>query len=204
MQRLLPVSPGDWRLLEHHAEALYRAGVRQLMVREPQMQERDLVALLNRLAQRFSLIVHARNSSGEELARRGGHGLHLPGVADVAAVRARFDGLLGFSAHSDEDVLYAEGAGADYVTLSPIYRPTSKPEDDREPLGVEFASAVQRSVKVKVFALGGVTPQRFATLRAGGVYGAAVLGSLFTAPDIRAAARAYLSASSGRQMTLLV
>lgn len=203
MQRLLPVSPGDPHLLEARAEALYRGGVRQLLVREPTLDGRRLVALLNRLSQRFELIVHARNRHGEEIAQLAGHGLHLPGVADVAAVRGRFEGLLGYSAHSDEDVLYAQAAGADYVTLSPIYRPTSKPEDDRTPLGPELAMAVQRNVRVKVFALGGVDPDRFGELRHGGVFGCAVLGGLFMVPDAEAAARAFLSTEVARQMDLL-
>ena len=74
MQRLLPISPGSERLLEQRAEALYRAGCRQLLVREPALRGRPLVSLINRLAQRFSLIVHARNRHGEDIARAGGHG----------------------------------------------------------------------------------------------------------------------------------
>ena len=203
MQRLLPVSPGDPFLLEARAEALHRAGVRQLLVREPTLDGRRLVALLNRLSQRFELIVHARNRHGEEIAAAGGHGLHLPGVSDVAAVRERFTGLLGYSAHSEEDVLYAQAARVDYVTLSPIFRPTSKPEDDRALLGPERAMAVQRGVRVKVFALGGVTPERFARLRRGGVFGCAVLGGLFLVPDSEASARALLSVEVARQLSLL-
>jgi thiamine-phosphate pyrophosphorylase len=203
MQRLLPISPGSPALLESRAEGLYRAGVRQLLVREKHMRGRPLVAMLNRLTQRFDLIVHARCRHGEEIAREAGYGLHLPGVSDVAAVRARFSGLLGYSAHSDEDVLYAQAAGADYVTLSPIYRPTSKPDDDRPPLGPEVAQAVQRAVKIKVFALGGVTPERFTTLRTGGVYGVGVLGGLFLTEDTEQAARDYLTVSPASQLDLL-
>lgn len=203
MQRLLPISPGSERLLEQRAEALYRAGCRQLLVREPALRGRPLVSLINRLAQRFSLIVHARNRHGEDIARAGGHGLHLPGVADVAAVRERFDGLLGYSAHSAEDVLYAQNAGADYVTLSPVYNPTSKPEDERPPLGPEVVQAVQRNVKIKVFALGGVTPERFADLRTYGVYGCGVLGGLFLDPDPEGAAREYLAVAPASQLNLL-
>jgi thiamine monophosphate synthase len=211
LDRLLPISPGDHRVqrdLISGAEGLWRAGVRQLLVRELHLDARALVALLRALAPRARLIVNARCADAERLAARGGFGLHLPGGADVGAVRARFPGTLGYSAHSLADARYARDAGADYVLLSPIWRPTSKAGDRRRTLGLPEAARAQRALDIPVFALGGLTPERARRCRAAGLYGVAAIGALF--PDdlpesTEQAARAFLAAQDDArpQLSLL-
>lgn len=205
MDKLIAISPGDHRRgrdLQIAGEALYRGGVRQLIVREPQLPERRLVQLLRALAQRVpTLILHASNQNALELIGGGALGLHLTGGSNVTAIRAGFRGLLGYSAHSVDDARYAQDAGADYVLLSPVFTPTSKPNDGRPTLGVEGVAAAQRALDIPVFALGGVTPSRAADCRAAGVHGVAVLGGLFgwNAPpeQLEQAARSYRAALEG-------
>ena len=59
----------------------------------------------------------------------GAHGVHLSRGGDPAAARHALGArrLIGVSAHSLEEAREAEAAGADYVTLSPIFRSDSKP-----------------------------------------------------------------------------
>jgi len=202
LQRLLPISPGDHRVereLVFVSEGLRRAGVTQLLVREKHLDRPALVRLLRALAPGLRLIVHAGCADGEALARGGGWGLHLPGSADVGAVRARFRGTLGYSAHSLEDAVYARDAGADYVLLAPVWRPGSKPADRRAELGVAAAARAQEAVGIPVFALGGLTPARAGECRAAGIYGAAAIGGVFcgeTPEAVEAAARAFLTAQA--------
>jgi thiamine monophosphate synthase len=82
----------------------------------------------------------------------------------------------GVSCHEAAEVDAAFGAGATYALLSPVWRPASKPDDRREPLGPERFLAIAR--ERPVLALGGVTPERHAWLRARGAWGSAVLGGL--------------------------
>lgn len=129
------------------------------------------------------VILHARMPGAEALAAARGLGLHLPGGADVAAVRARFPGPLGYSAHSVAEAHAARAAGADVVFLSPIWAPTSKP--GRPPLGPLHLDGL--------VALGGVTVARVAECR--GAAGVAVLGGIFGQPGREVdATRAYLTA----------
>lgn len=142
--------------------AVLGAGAR-VVVRELELREEFLIS---------GVILHARMPGAEEEARRRGLGLHLPGGADVAAVRRRFSGLLGYSAHTP-----GEGAGADYSFLSPIWPPTSKP--GRPALGPEV-------VRGHV-ALGGLTPERARVAMTHGAVGVASMGGIFGAPGEEAA-----------------
>lgn len=133
------------------------------------------------------LILHARMPGAEALATAHGWGLHLPGAADVAEVRARFSGPLGYSAHSPAEADAALAAGADWAFLSPIWAPASKPGDARPPLG-------PAALGPRRYALGGVAPGRVAACLDAGAAGVAVLGGIWGAEDPAGAVRAYLAA----------
>lgn len=91
-------------------------------------------------------------------------GVHLASEVAIAPVRSQLPPqmLLGVSRHQS-DSLNAEDIGAaDYATISPVYSPTSKPEDRRETLGlVGLKDCCHRSAKPLV-ALGGLHPGRVA------------------------------------------
>ncbi len=134
------------------------------------------------------VILHARDPGALALATRYGLGLHLPATASLAEIRRAFAGPLGQSTHTPAEARAALAAGADWVFLSPIFPPTSKPTDRRPPLGVEALRGIGN-----VVALGGITPDRVAACRAAGAVAVAVLGGIFEAPDSGAATRAYLA-----------
>lgn len=161
--------------------AAAEAGLPALLVREAAVPD-ELFDLPLRL------VLHARMEGALAAASALGFGLHLPSGADVAATRARFGGLLGVSCHSRVDARAARAAGADYVLLSPIYAPSSKPGDVRPPLGPAALSGLDAAL-----ALGGVTPARVPACLAAGAAGVAVLGGIFGAADVGAAVAAYLA-----------
>ncbi len=100
-------------------------------------------------------------------------GVHLPSNAlDVSVVKQICkDMLIGYSAHSKEDVFEAFNKGADYVTLSPIF-PT-KSHEDAKPLGLDYLKDVVKSSKKPIFALGGITKENAKDVLETGVYGIA-------------------------------
>lgn len=86
-------------------------------------------------------------------------GVHLPGnrVAPERLRRVAGKPLwIGVSCHNEEEVKWAEGEGADYVYLSPIFAVASKPGYGPA-LGIEYLARVCKAVRVPVLALGGVT-----------------------------------------------
>jgi thiamine monophosphate synthase len=177
----------------HLAERVRRAlesGVDRVVVREDVLPD-EILDLAPEWSDR--LVLHARMPGADVVAGSLDMGLHLPGGADVAAWRRRFRGPLGYSAHSVEEARAARAAGADHVFLSPIWAPTSKPDDRRPTLG----PGVLR--EVPAVALGGVTVARIA--ECSGAAGVAVLGGLFGAEDIGAAARAFRAAVDQKLQT---
>lgn len=183
--RLLAVTPGDAHLgrpLQQLLEAMAGAGLEAVILREPGLGERALVALARALSPHFGpgLILHARHPSALDVASAAGWGLHLPSGADLLEARRRVRGPLGASCHGSDELLAAKAAGCDYALLSPIFPPTSKPSDARPTLGLDGLRRLALP-DLPIYALGGLTPERGRAARAAGAMGAAVLGDLF--PD---------------------
>jgi thiamine-phosphate pyrophosphorylase len=118
-------------------------------------------------------------------------GLHLGGGTGpeaIAAARAALgEGvLIGVSAHAPREAAQAAAAGADYVTLSPIYATASKPGYGPAlgPEGIATAAATG----LPVIALGGIEVDRIAGCRNAGAAGIAVMGGLMRADNPAAAA----------------
>lgn len=84
--------------------------------------------------------------------------------------------LLGVSCHSLSDVAAAAQAGADYVTLSPIFTSASKP--GYGPALGTGAVAVAAEFPIGIIALGGVTPETARACISAGCAGVATMGPL--------------------------
>jgi hypothetical protein len=89
--------------------------------------------------------------------------------------------IVGVSCHDADQVQNALSAGADYTLLSPLFSPTSKPLDARTPLGVQRFLRIAKDQPV--LALGGINTENYAQLLAAGVYGVAIMGSIFNEPE---------------------
>lgn len=158
------------------------AGLPLLLIRSPQVPEE----LWEQLPDGRRLILHRMVPGAVQRAQQQGWGLHLPGTEAVAPWRRRFAGILGKSCHNRAEANHALAEGADYVLLSPIFSPTSKPEDRRPPLGLEVLRKGRG-----IYALGGITPENAGRCIDAGASGVAVLGGIFGRPDVSARVRAY-------------
>lgn len=117
----------------------------------------------------------------------GAQGVHLPGAAGIEAIgaaRARLGdtAVIGASAHAPAEIAAAEAAGADYVTLSPIFPSASKPGYGPA-LGLATLSAAASAGRLPVFALGGIDAGNARACRAAGAAGVAVMGGVMRAAD---------------------
>jgi thiamine-phosphate diphosphorylase len=156
--------------------ALGAAGVDGVMLREKRLADRalfDLAAAARQiLPPPTCLLVNGR---ADVALGSGADGVHLPADGVPAgAVRARFGRrlLIGVSTHAVAEVERARDAGADYVVFGPVYATPGKTA--AEPPGVAgLARAVRTGIPV--YALGGVTLERFAEVAATGAAGVAAI-----------------------------
>jgi thiamine-phosphate pyrophosphorylase len=178
------------------------AGVEMAQVREKDLPVREVYDLVRRileppLPRGFELFVNERF---DVALAAGAHGVHL-GVASlpVSVVRRKVGRRLriGYSAHSVREAVEAARAGADVVTLGPVFRTLSKPMSG-PPLGIEpLREAVRRVRGAEVFALGGIDESSARKLRGAGVAGVALIAALMRSEDPSATVRALRRALSG-------
>ena len=186
------------RPLEQVAAAAFIGGCRWFSLREKDMapaERRDLLAALVRLGRGFGAIVTAHEDI-EAVAATGADGVHLPSGADPQAARARLPGaLIGASAHSAAEAASLLRAGADYVTVSPVFLTASKPGYGPA-LGVEGLARIAARTPGPVMALGGITLETAALCRAAGAHGVAVMGEIMRAADPQAIVERFVLALS--------
>jgi len=168
------------------------------MVREKDLGHDELVRLARPIADACRragafVIVNHDVAAAVELDADGVHlGFRSMGVAAARAMVGERT-LVGCSTHDLQELDRAILEGADYVTFGPVYDTPSK-RGLLEPRGeTALAEAVARSA-VPVIALGGVTAERVAALRATGAAGVACIREILAADDETRAARALASA----------
>jgi thiamine-phosphate pyrophosphorylase len=170
--------------LETIAAAVGRGGGRWLLFRDKDLAapaRRDLAVRLAQIAAESGVVLSV--SADVELAAAvGASGVHLQAPSEVARARERLpDAVIGVSAHSVADVAAAAAAGADYVTLSPIFVTESKPG-----YGPALGTEALRSAathRIPVLGLAGVTATTAGACLAAGASGIAVMGEVMRADD---------------------
>jgi thiamine-phosphate pyrophosphorylase len=170
--------------IETIADAVGRGGGRWLMLRDrdlPPAERASLAARLIAIARRHGMLLSI--GADVELAAFLGASVHLQSAAAVAPARARLDqaAVIGVSAHAESDVAAAAAAGADYVTLSPIFSTDSKPGYGPALGTAPIADAAD--LGVPILALGGILAERVGLCLAAGARGVAVMGEVMRAGD---------------------
>ena len=170
------------------------AGSVLVQLREKELSTRALVELAHRVVrvcheQGARLLISDRVDVALAV---GADGVHLPGGGlDVAAARALLPAgaLVGVSTHAPAEASAAGRAGADLVTLSPIWDSPGK----GAPLGA--AALAQGAAGASLFALGGLDGAARAAIAVdAGAHGVAVIRAVFGAPDPGAATAALARA----------
>ena len=174
--------------LQQVAEAAFAGGCRWFSLREkdlPPDERRALLGALVTLGRRFAAVVTAHEDI-EAVAAVGADGVHLPSGGSPAGARARLPGaLIGASAHSADEAAALLEAGADYVTLSPVFLTSSKPGYGPA-LGLDGLARIVAQVPGDIVALGGIVPENAGACLAAGARGIAVMGEVMRAADPQA------------------
>ena len=135
-------------------------------------------------------VISIINDAVDIAAAVGADGVHV-GQSDLAAGRAREvlgpDKLIGVSAHSVEEALAAQAAGADYLGVGAAFVTGTKA--DAAPISRDTIRAITAAVDIPVVAIGGISRDNITELAGCGLDGVAVVSALFAQKDVEAAAR---------------
>lgn len=113
------------------------------------------------------------NATPHDLNEVPADGIHLS-AAQLMKYATRSVGpeqLLGASCHNAEELRRAAALGVDYVTVSPVHRTQSHP--DQLSMGWEHFSDLVMECEVPVYALGGVAPKDLNHAQSMGAWGVA-------------------------------
>lgn len=139
-------------------ERIAQAGPEALIVREKDLPEAEYEQLAARVMQicssyRVPCILHTFTQVAIRLKAEA---IHLP-LEELLAMpeeqKACFK-VIGASAHSVEEALTAQNAGASYITASHIYATDCK--KGLPPRGIPFLQEVCKATELPVYALGGI------------------------------------------------
>lgn len=95
-------------------------------------------------------------------------------------VRSRY-AEIGASVHSVGEAVDAEKSGASYVTAGHIFATDCK--RGLPPRGLDFLREVCESVKIPVYAIGGINAENIAEIRDSGASGACIMSGLMTCDE---------------------
>ncbi len=176
------------------------AGVRLVQYRDKQASMRQAYerGLVLRAAARETGTCFLVNDRCDLALALEADGVHL-GQDDLPIHQARHllgpEKIIGLSTHSAQQVTAAAQADVDYLGFGPVFPTRSK--HDHEPIvGVEGLRAVRPLTTLPLFAIGGITAERYADVLGAGADGAAVISAILQADDIGLAVSAFTTAST--------
>ncbi len=166
-------------------EKALKKGIRMVQLREKELSGLEYYQLAKRvreLTQNYDAMLFINDRVDIALAVNA-DGVHLPekGLPPSVVKRIAPELLVGYSAHSLEQALCAQEEGADFITLSPIFKTQSHPEV--EPIGLGLLKEVSQKLSIPVYALGGITWDRIKLCYKNGAYGIAGIGLFFDHVD---------------------
>ena len=204
---LIAISPGD--LTKESAATFVRTmedcvtggGLGALLLREPQLSDRDALAVLGELcdlrgdAPRLWIGIHDRPHLALAAGADGVHLGHRSLRVDDARRVVEGGCAIGLSTHQGDRP--ARWADADYLFHGPVHSTPSK-RGLKDPIGFERLAQFCADTQLPVWAIGGLTPEDALPLRRARAAGPAAIRGVVAAPDPVAACTAWSTAWSAR------
>ncbi len=176
------------------AKLLLEAGARIVQFREKELPTREMIAQakkIKELCESYDAILIVDDRVDVAYASEA-DGVHV-GQEDFPANLARKvlgDAILGVSASSVSEGVRAQEDGADYVGAGSVFPSSTKPEE--KVLGIDGLKELMRTIRIPVYAIGGIKLEHVRTLRDLGVRGVAVISGIFASRDPMDSARRFV------------
>ena len=155
------------------------AGITRVILREKDLTSDEYTALAERVLRACEdcgvrLTIHNFPEAAHKLSVKT---LHMP-LSLLTEELCREYETVGTSVHSLEQLRRAESLGADYVTAGHIFATDCK--KGLPPRGIEFLISMCADSSVPIYAIGGITADKFPELKRVGAAGACIMSAAMT------------------------
>ena len=136
-----------------------RYGVEMIQIRAKELSSRALAELVRGVLARAGQSEILVNTRTDVALACGAHGVHLPAgsmAPDTVRGIAPPGFLIGVSCHTLAELRAAEREGADFAVYGPVFPSVTK---SLQPIGIQAFREAAASVRLPVYALGGVTAE---------------------------------------------
>ena len=176
------------------AEVVLAGGAQALQLREKQLGDQEMLERAKRLRELCDChdALLMINDRLDIASAAGAHGVHL-GQDDMSMGDARrvlgSDSIIGLSTHTIEQARAALADPPDYLAIGPMFPSATKPQG--RIAGPRTLSAVRQLTSLPLVAIGGITADNAAELRAADTL--AVCSAVIGAEDTNSAVRKLLA-----------
>lgn len=166
-------------------EKLAKSSISTIILREKDLSESEYTELAEKVIRiccnyNKPCILHTHINSAIKL---GAMGIHLPfSVFEKEKASLGKIQTVGVSVHSEVEAEKAQALGASYITAGHIFQTSCKP--DLKPRGLGFCKAVCNSVKMPVFAIGGISDENAESVMKAGASGICIMSGLMQCGDV--------------------
>lgn len=190
---LYAVTDRTWlngKTLAEQVEESLRGGVTMVQLREKELDREHMRAEgleLKKICRRYGvpLLINDDVQLAWEINAAGVH----VGQDDMEAARAREilgpDKIVGVSAHTVEEALAAQEAGADYLGLGAAFPTGTK--TDVDVMSEEVMREICERVNIPCVAIGGIGPDTVLKLTGRGLAGISVVSAIYARDDVQSA-----------------
>lgn len=190
---LYAVTDRTWlngKTLAEQVEESLRGGVTMVQLREKELDREHMRSEgleLKKICRRYGvpLLINDDVQLAWEINAAGVH----VGQEDMEAARAREilgpDKIVGVSAHTVEEALAAQEAGADYLGLGAAFPTGTK--TDVDVMSEEVMREICERVNIPCVAIGGIGPDTVLKLTGRGLAGISVVSAIYAQDDIQSA-----------------
>lgn len=170
---------------ESRIEKIAQAGPSAIILREKDLSPYEYKILTQRvikICQIYNVpcILHYFWNIAAELGCRSVH-LPLSQLRALSYSQREMFSTIGCSCHSEADAFEAEKIGCRYIFAGHIFRTDCK--KDIMPRGTGFLQSVCSSVKIPVYAIGGIDDSNIGQIYSTGARGVCLMSSLMTCID---------------------
>lgn len=174
-------------------KAAIKGGVRVIQYREKSAPTRQMIEEAKQIRQicKKNSVLFLINDRIDVALAVDADGVHL-GNEDMPYWHARSllgnNKVIGLSAHSARDALQNQKLGADYTSIGPIYRTTTK-KSPKRPIGLEPIRQLKSRLKMPFVAIGGVNEANITEVLKAGAKNIAMISGIVARENVEKAAR---------------